>query len=627
MKENIKIALIEIKELLQEKKSISETDLQNIFTKNKLGIKDITIISNILDENNIEIMEDDNLNEDEPTINEIEIISKEENDLDEDEDLAIVKSFFSNYLKLDEDNLFELANIIKHSKSFLQLKFELKNWFEKNNIRVDINPNKLYEFLRTNKKKEPTGDLGDPVSLYLKEIGKIDLLSPKKERELAKKIKDFQELLDTLEKNTPEYENVYNEFIKVRNHFAEHNLRLVVSIAKHYIGRGVDFIDLIQEGNIGLERAIEKYDYTKGFKFSTYATWWIRQGITRAIDDQSTTIRIPVHLRERINRLNRITEELRLKLHRKPTNEEIIEVYYQNIYEQLEKKYGNNIKETDIQSEQIRREEEISYLQRITRENDLVSLDSPIKTIEDEDSLLIDFIEDKQQLSVEDEVLNSCLRENLNSLFECLSLRERITLAMRYGLYDGIITDEEKDAIATKIVIKSIPKEELKLINELNTKLNDINKIEPINLKELKINTYKDYLEKKKTITDYYKFRDQNESVNRQNTDYDKVINIIIDYNTISAHTPVKKSTINNNLNINTYLYLKEKYKDYYDMAYLTLTQGNSRTLETIAGLFGVTRERIRQIQFKSLRKLRLPSRKVVLTDYIEERKPKYRFK
>jgi RNA polymerase primary sigma factor len=230
--------------------------------------------------------------------------------------------------------------------------------------------------------------LSDPVRMYLREIGKIPLLKPEEEVELAKRV----EAGDPVGKAK----------------LVEANLRLVVSIAKKYIGRGMLFLDLIQEGNLGLIRAVEKFDYRKGFKFSTYATWWIRQAITRAIADQARTIRIPVHMVETINKLIRISRQLVQRLGREPTAEEIAS-------------------EMGIASDRV---EEI---QRIAQEP--VSLETPIG--EEEDSQLGDFLEDKELPSPDDVAAGQLLREQLEGMLEDLTEREKEVLRLRFGLEDG----------------------------------------------------------------------------------------------------------------------------------------------------------------------------------------------
>lgn len=228
----------------------------------------------------------------------------------------------------------------------------------------------------------------DPVKMYLKEIGKIPLLSADEERVLA--------------------ENMERGDVEAKRRLAEANLRLVVSIAKRYVGRGMQFLDLIQEGNSGLMKAVEKFDYKRGFKFSTYATWWIRQAITRAIADQARTIRIPVHMVETINKLVRIERQLIQELGRDPSNEEIAN-------------------EMGIEIEKVRE------VRKIAQEP--VSLETPIG--EEEDSHLGDFIEDESAVAPDEAANYIMLREQLNDTLLELGERERKVLELRFGLTDG----------------------------------------------------------------------------------------------------------------------------------------------------------------------------------------------
>lgn len=234
------------------------------------------------------------------------------------------------------------------------------------------------------------GDAGvdDPVRMYLKEIGRVPLLHADEEIELARRMSEGD--------------------VEAKNKLAEANLRLVVSIAKRYVGRGMLFLDLIQEGNLGLMKAVEKFDYSKGFKFSTYATWWIRQAITRAIADQARTIRIPVHMVETINRLIRVSRQLLQELGRDPTPEEIA-------------------KAMDISVDRVRE------IQKIAQEP--VSLETPIG--EEEDSHLGDFIEDEDAPAPAEAASFILLKEQLENVLETLTSREEKVLRLRFGLDDG----------------------------------------------------------------------------------------------------------------------------------------------------------------------------------------------
>ena len=260
---------------------------------------------------------------------------------------------------------------------------------------------------------------GDPVRMYLKEIGKVDLLTASEEVDLAMKIEAGLEATEKLEAaDAGEIEltraemrrltRIENVGLEAKQALISANLRLVVSIAKRYVGRGMLFLDLIQEGHLGLIRAVEKFDYQKGFKFSTYATWWIRQAITRAIADQARTIRIPVHMVETINKLVRVQRQLLQDLGRDPTPEEI----------------GA---EMDMSADRVRE------IQKISQEP--VSLETPIG--EEEDSQLGDFIEDSQAIVPPDAASFSMLQEQLTQVLDSLADRERKVIELRFGLVDG----------------------------------------------------------------------------------------------------------------------------------------------------------------------------------------------
>ena len=231
----------------------------------------------------------------------------------------------------------------------------------------------------------------DSVRLYLREIGKIPLLTPEEEADLAQRIVKGDK--------------------KAKDKMVEANMRLVVSIAKRYGGRGLDFLDLIQEGNTGLLRAVEKFDPDKGFKFSTYATWWVRQAITRAIADQARTIRIPVHMVETINKVLRTTRKLTSELNREPTNEEIANAL-------------------DMEPEKV------DYVMRIKQ--DIASLDAFVgRDGDDEDSVLGDFVEDEERDSPEEAASNQILKEQLSEIIATLTDREQKIIRLRFGIGGG----------------------------------------------------------------------------------------------------------------------------------------------------------------------------------------------
>jgi len=251
--------------------------------------------------------------------------------------------------------------------------------------------------------------LDDPVRMYLREIGRVPLLTAEEEVRLAHIMeRGKQERLRAERLKVAPNRRIIAEGEEAQRRLTEANLRLVVSVAKKYIGRGMNLLDLIQEGNIGLIRAVEKFDYTKGFKFSTYATWWIRQAITRAIADQARTIRIPVHMVETINRLIRISRRLLQDLGREPTSEEIAE-------------------QMEISAEKVREIIKVSQ--------EPVSLETPIG--EEDDSHLGDFLEDHTALAPAEAASHQLLKEQVEDVLDSLTERERKVLQLRFGLDDG----------------------------------------------------------------------------------------------------------------------------------------------------------------------------------------------
>ena len=261
--------------------------------------------------------------------------------------------------------------------------------------------------------------LNDPVKMYLKEIGRVPLLKPEDEPAIAKRIEEGDE--------------------EAKNLLISANLRLVVSIAKKYVGRGMQFLDLIQEGNMGLVKAVEKFDYKKGFKFSTYATWWIRQAITRAIADQARTIRIPVHMVETINKLSRVQRQLLQELGREPTAEEISE------------------RMDGLTTEKVRE------IQKVALEP--VSLETPVG--DEDDSHLGDFLEDKGAVSPDSYANNQLLKEELDIVLSDLTEREEKVLRLRFGLVDGQTRTLEEVGKEFNVTRERIRQIEAKAIRKL----------------------------------------------------------------------------------------------------------------------------------------------------------------
>ncbi len=339
-----------LKKAKEEENTLEQSEIADATEKYDLSDEDIQELINYFQTNGVQVINDD----DEAELDEIEFDESKTAPV-EDDDLLLDDFVDDDEIQIDDDDVPSEADLNDLSK------------FAVGDVKVN-----------------------DSVKIYLREIGKVPLLSPEEEPIIAKKIAEGDE--------------------EAREKLINSNLRLVIAIAKRYGGRGMPFLDLIQEGNNGLIKAVEKFDYTKGFKFSTYATWWIRQAITRAIADQARTIRIPVHMVETINKITRAQRTLVQELGREPTAEEI------------SKKLDGALSP-----------ERIREIQRLNQEP--VSLETPIG--EEDDSRLGDFIEDKEVLSPNEYATRSLLRDELYSVMEELTDREEQVLRLRYGLDDN----------------------------------------------------------------------------------------------------------------------------------------------------------------------------------------------
>ncbi|HLY63897.1 MAG TPA: RNA polymerase sigma factor RpoD [Chloroflexota bacterium] len=307
-----------------------------------------------------------------------------------------------------------------------------ETWDESKLEEIEIEPLSALEALA----EAEAESVDDPVRMYLREIGKVSLLSAEDEVSLAKRMECGERA--EMSNNGRHDVEIIHDGIEARRQLTEANLRLVVSVAKKYLGRGMSLLDLVQEGNIGLIRAVEKFDYHKGYKFSTYATWWIRQAITRAIADQARTIRIPVHMVETINKLVRTQRRLLQELGRDPTADEIAV-------------------ELELSPERVRE------IQKLSQEP--VSLETPIG--EEEDSHLGDFIEDRAALAPAEAASHQLLKEQVEDVLDSLSMRERKVLELRFGLTDGRSRTLEEVGREFKVTRERIRQIEAKALRKL----------------------------------------------------------------------------------------------------------------------------------------------------------------
>ena len=313
-------------------------------------------------------------------------------------------------LDLDSEALDKLYNILTENKIEVRAEDDDGSGDEallKEDIIIDDVPDESKDM-----------SVNDNVRMYLKEIGKISLLTLDEEQELSRRVAEGDE--------------------HAKNILAESNLRLVVSIAKRYVGRGLLFLDLIQEGNIGLMKAVEKFDYDKGYKFSTYAPWWIRHAITRALADQARTIKVPVHMVETINKMARIERQMTLELNREPTDQE------------LSKKMGLSV-------------DKIAEIRKISQ--DPVSLETPIG--EEDDSHLGDFLADERTMSPEEYATYEILKDELREVLDTLTVREKEVLELRFGLFDGSSHTLEEVGKQFKVTRERIRQIEAKALRKL----------------------------------------------------------------------------------------------------------------------------------------------------------------
>ncbi len=471
----------------------------------------------------------------------------------------------------------------------------------------DIEDLKEVEDLKLDEITETTYEginVDDPVRMYLREIGRIPLLTFEQELTLAKRILDGDEdakkelaesnlrlPLLTFEQELTLAKRILDGDEDAKKELAESNLRLVVSIAKKYVGRGMLFLDLIQEGNMGLIKAVEKFDYTKGFKFSTYATWWIRQAITRAIADQARTIRIPVHMVETINKLIRTSRHLLQQLGREPSPEEIA-------------------------AEMEMPVEKVMEIQKIAQ--DPVSLETPIG--EEDDSHLGDFIQDDDSPAPHDSAAYTLLKEQLEEVMNTLTPREAKVLKLRFGLEDGKARTLEEVGREFDVTRERIRQIEAKALRKLR------------------------HPSRSKKLRDYQQLGREpspEEIAAEMEMPVEKVMEIQkIAQDPVSLETPIGEeddSHLGDFIQDDdspaphdsaAYTLLKEQLEEV--MNTLTpreakvlklrfgLEDGKARTLEEVGREFDVTRERIRQIEAKALRKLRHPSRSKKLRDYLD---------
>ena len=403
----------------KKKGYVTADDLNKIFENEDVSAEEIDNIYTFISENNIDIVEEEM---DEPKL------PKGKKKVDEYHEIKTLEDRKKDLLELGTSvgylTFEQLATALKGLEMDAESLDDLYNFLRDNNIEVieegedDEDPEGGDGLSLDDEDLPKNLNINDPVRMYLKEIGKISLLSLDEELELSKRIEEGDE--------------------EAKKRLAESNLRLVVSIAKRYVGRNLSFLDLIQEGNIGLMKAVDKFDSSKGYKFSTYATWWIRQAITRAIADQAKTIRVPVHMVETINKLKKVQRQLTLELNREPTEKELAQKLH-------------------ITEDKVREIIQISL--------DPLSLETPIG--EEEDSHLGDFVSDKNNLTPEEYAINEVLKDEIQEVLLTLTEREEQVLKLRFGLVDGTCRTLEEVGTIFGVTRERIRQIEAKALRKL----------------------------------------------------------------------------------------------------------------------------------------------------------------
>ena len=416
---NIESIKKELLKLSKNKGYVTAESLNAIFEDDSITSDEIDELYTFLKDNDIEVVSAD--------LNDMPEEKEEKSSVKDTTPIKTMDERKQDLLKIGKKEGFltfeQLANALKGLEMDAESLDDLYNFLRDNNIEVvEENPEEDggdIDDLDFDESTLPKNlSINDPVRMYLKEIGQISLLSLDEELELSKRIEEGDE--------------------EAKRILAESNLRLVVSIAKRYVGRNLSFLDLIQEGNIGLMKAVDKFDSSKGYKFSTYATWWIRQAITRAIADQAKTIRVPVHMVETINKLKRVQRQLTLELNREPT----------------EKELSDKLK---IPEEKVREIIKISL--------DPLSLETPIG--EEEDSHLGDFVQDKNTLSPEEYAINEVLKDEIAEVLLTLTEREEQVLKLRFGLVDGTCRTLEEVGTIFGVTRERIRQIEAKALRKL----------------------------------------------------------------------------------------------------------------------------------------------------------------
>ena len=605
-------ALKKIRQLVSGKDSVKGSEIKKILDDESLSKEEILEIQNFLVECNIEVESDyddeKEISKDIVDDDDVTPLSEEpEEDITENNPVAgyAIEFLNNNNINLDEETrdyfIKEICSVYGDEEEAIN---DIIEALEEQESLDTIDKRSIHTLIKEvrneNYKRFEIGkNVNDSVKTYLSDIGKIPLYTQEEEREMALKIKSQRELVEKIESkeidsSSYNLENEQNKLRELEKEFSTHNLRLVVSIARKYYTNKDNFLDLIQEGNIGLQKAVSKYDVDTGYKFSTYATWWIKQAITRSIADSSRTIRIPVHIHEKIIKMRKAERMLTTKLSRTPSNEELAEV----------------LNETPEKIDEIKR-------YAITP----ASIDAPITTQEgDQDSSLVDYIPDNSLNPEEETMVGELQREISQLLNHMKSPRAKRVIIYRFGLYENNMSEEEMEATRLRYLIATLPVEKMRSVPE--SVMEDLirnmssRKKDAIDVLEGKNIAYplKDYAPNEAD-------EERRIMINIINNDpYKDMLKDKEEYATACLVAKKYRDAYGKVVFPSTLLYVKSKFREEYNVAFQTFQQGNAATLEDIGQLEDVTRERIRQIEAKAKRELSVKQRGKIhsLKEYLE---------
>ena len=591
---------------------ITEKELQEIIKEYGLDNEAVIALRDYLDtkkiivereekenkKNNLDTLEEENIDEN----NQINQIIEETNKRTVKIYKIIYRFARENHIGITNEEILEIVGKINiYSTEFLDVEKTIIDGFDELGVSEELEDDQIKRLAKRiyrnlSPQNKEVAVLEDPVKMYLNDIIKVPLYSSKQEKAkfeeldlLRKKEQEIKETLETADDASLEDQLniIQEEIIELKKDIVNHNLRLVVSLAKRYVGRGVDFLDLIQEGNDGLMKACEKFDLSKGCKFSTYATWWINQCIGRCIACDGRTIRIPVYAHEQISRMNRYIREYTLQFGKAPDNEELAELLGMS-------------------------PEKVKELRVIDQNHSLVSLDQPITNKDGDHDTTIGEMQKDEGMDVEEYIYRQELVKIVGDMYDELPIKERFVLGNRFGTYQEFSSNEidamKLKCLLTKIINKKKSPEDYARIENnyilTNAKLNEMTKNIVSGPYTPVLKTNKDKKEHLENLINREDLR--NPYRTKRTREYMDALETVAEYNMLF---PNDKLLYREPLNVGTYLLLKRDYQEDLDKIGMYFTTGSTKTLESVGKMMGVTRERIRQIENGGIRKVRIKSK------------------